>query len=139
MTDSSSRTTIETATQLPNLSFLLTDPTAKRLNVGSENAAASHTPLTTNTTFILSQLPALKALLEQLRPKLTTLSKSAENIEIDQKRAERLEYIDSRTKLHLERNGELGGSAGEGHGVIKGRRVDGEEVKALESVVGMFD
>lgn len=125
-------------TNLPNLSFLLNDPIAKRLNVG-DGDAPNHTPLTTNTTFILSQLPALRALLEDLRPKLAGLSQNPLQTEQDPKREERTEYIDSRTRLHLERTGELGGSAGEGHGVVKGRRVDGEEVKALESVAGMFD
>ena len=123
------------ATDLPNLSFLLNDPIAKRLNVGDEAAAPNHTPLTTNTTFILSQLPALRALLVDLRPKLAALSQREVT---DPKRDERKEYIDSRTRLHLERAGELGGSAGEGHGVVKGRRVDGKEVKAVEDVAGMF-
>jgi kinetochore protein Mis12/MTW1 len=127
-------------TDLPNLSFLLNDPIARRLSVGDTSAGPAHTPLTTHTTFILSQLPALRALLEQLRPKLATLSKQPEELsEHYAKRRERQEYIDSRVKAHLERTGELGGSAGEGHGVVKGRRVDGKEVKALENVVGMFE
>ena len=142
-TDSSNQTTTNgtnRAIELPNLSFLFTDPTAKRLNVGSDSSTPSHTPLTTNTTFILSQLPALKALLEQLRPKLASLPKAGEGTAVfDTKRAERNAYIDGRTRLHLERNGELGGAAGEGHGVVKGRRVEREEVKALESVVEMFE
>jgi kinetochore protein Mis12/MTW1 len=128
------------STDLPNLSFLLNDPIARRLSVGDTSAGPAHTPLTTHTTFILSQLPALRALLEQLRPKLASLSKQPEEpSEHDAKRRERQEYIDSRVKVHLERTGELGGSAGEGHGVVKGRRIDSKEVNALESVVGMFE
>ncbi|KAL1953129.1 hypothetical protein VTO42DRAFT_3564 [Malbranchea cinnamomea] len=126
-------------TQLPDLSFLLTDPTAKRLNVGSDDVPPSHTPLTTNTTFILSQLPALRALVEQLRPKLATLPKAGGNSELNAKRAERKEYIDSRTRLHLQRMGDLSGTAGDGPGVVPGRRVASEEVKELENVARMFD
>ncbi|WEW54632.1 hypothetical protein PRK78_000052 [Emydomyces testavorans] len=119
---------------LPNLSFLMDDPSAKRLNVG-DNIGPSHTPITTNTTFLLSQLPALRAILTQLRPKLATLSTTADHVgESDAKREERRQYIDGRISLYLERTGELGA----GQGVVRGRRVDVKEVQALESVVGML-
>ncbi|OAX80022.1 hypothetical protein ACJ72_05657 [Emergomyces africanus] len=121
----------------PDLSFLLTDPTARRLRIG-DAADPSHKPITTNTTFILSQLPALRAMLAQLRPKLATLPRSVEQMELDPRREERREYIEGRTRMHLLRNGELSG-AGNGHGVvIAGRRVEGEEVQALEGAVGML-
>ncbi|PGH31063.1 kinetochore protein Mis12/MTW1 [[Emmonsia] crescens] len=121
----------------PDLSFLLTDPTARRLRIG-DAADPSHNPITTNTTFILSQLPALRAMLAQLRPKLSTLPRSAEQMELDPRRDERREYIESRTLMHLVRNGVLG-PTGDGHGVVvAGRRVEGEEVQALEGVVGML-
>lgn len=120
---------------LPNLSFLFSDPVAKRLNVG-DNATAAVTPITTNTTFILSQLPALRAVLTQLRPKLMTLSAaSTQTGEPDPKREERRQYIDSRIRLHLERSGELGNS----EGVLRDRRIDEKEVQALESVIGMLE
>ncbi|EEP78069.1 predicted protein [Uncinocarpus reesii 1704] len=120
--------------QLPNLSFLFTDPAAKRLNVG-DDGGPSHTPVTTNTTFLLSQLPALQAVLAQLRPKLTKLSALLDQAgEYDTKREDRRRYIDSRTNLHLERIGELGGRAAQ----VRGRKVDEAELQALESVVGML-
>ncbi|OJD19623.1 hypothetical protein AJ78_00480 [Emergomyces pasteurianus Ep9510] len=121
----------------PDLSFLLTDPTARHLRIG-DVADPSHNPITTNTTFILSQLPALRAMLAQLRPKLATLPRSMEEMELDPRREERREYIEGRTWMHLVRNGELGG-AGNGHGVVvAGRRIEGKEVQALEGVVGML-
>ena len=120
---------------LPNLSFLLPDPAAKRLNVG-DDMGPSHTPLTTNTRFVLSQLPALRAMLAELRPKLATLPTSADRMDWDSKREERRRYIESRTRMHLERTGEIG--MGDGSGVVKGRKIDGEEVQALESVVNML-
>ncbi|KMP07198.1 hypothetical protein CISG_06829 [Coccidioides immitis RMSCC 3703] len=120
--------------QLPNLSFLFTDPAAKQLNVG-DDGGPSHTPITTNTTFILSQLPALQATLTQLRPKLVTLATPADQVgESDSKREERRQYIDSRTHLHLERIGKL--VAGEG--LPRGRTINEKEVQALENVVGML-
>ncbi|PGG98194.1 hypothetical protein AJ80_09572 [Polytolypa hystricis UAMH7299] len=132
--------------RLPDLSFLLTDPTAKHLSVGSNAAGPAHTPLTTHTTFILSQLPALRSLLTQLRAKLAKLPSSVEAMDLDEKRLERREYIDGRTRLHLERSGEIGGGngvggegeRGEAGGVVRGRKVGGEEVSALEGVVRML-
>lgn len=57
-----------------DLSFLTSSPAARQLQVGvAADANSKHTPLTTNTTFILSQLPALQATLRQLRPRLETL------------------------------------------------------------------
>ncbi|KAK2793341.1 hypothetical protein FQN52_001478 [Onygenales sp. PD_12] len=119
----------------PDLSFLVSDPTAKRLRIG-DDTDPSHNPITTSTTFILSQLPALRAMLAQLRPKLTSLPGPAGRMELDAKREERREYIESRTRMHLERNGEVGGE--DGRGVVGGRRVGGKEAQALESVVGML-
>ncbi|PGG96283.1 hypothetical protein AJ79_09655 [Helicocarpus griseus UAMH5409] len=120
----------------PSLSFLLTNPAARRLRIG-DAADPSHKPITTNTTFILSQLPALRAVLTQLRPKLSTLPQSAERMELDPKREERREYIERRTRMHLERNGEVGSAGGQGF-VVAGRRVGGEEARALEGIMGML-
>ncbi|KAM5435410.1 hypothetical protein McanMca71_005316 [Microsporum canis] len=129
--------TSEAEVQFPNLSFLLSDPRAKKLRMGDGGAGPSHTPLTTTTNFILSQLPALRAVLVQLRPKVQTLPKSVNEMDLDQKKGERREYINSRAKLHLERTG--GSSEGEqGHGIVRGKRVNAEDVQALESVTTTF-
>ncbi|KAK2762281.1 hypothetical protein FQN54_001291 [Arachnomyces sp. PD_36] len=120
---------------LPNLSFLSSAPAAKQINVG-DGTVASHTPLTTNTTFILSQLPALRAMLVQLRPKLASLPATADGMEHDSKREERRRYIESRTRIHLERTGEL--STRNTNGFVKGRKIDSQEAHALEGVMGML-
>jgi len=89
-------------------------------------------PLTTNTTFTLSQLPALRALLAELRPKLASLQ-SAElgfNSARDERRQERRDYIEQRTRMHLDRNRRAYGD--------NGRKVETEEVEALEVSKGIL-
>lgn len=115
--------------ELPNLSFLTSDPAAKMLNVGHNNS------LTTNTTFILSQLPALRTVLERLRPKLNSLPKAT--MEDPGKRDERREYIESRIRMHLERSGERAMS--DGGAVVAGRKVAGPESQALETVANILN
>lgn len=121
-----------------DLSFLTTSPAAQQLRIGvATGSNKQHTPLTTNTTFILSQLPALQAMLRQLRPKLATLPKPADVAEKESKRDERKEYIESRIRLHLERAGQLAvGSNGDP--VVAGRRIDISEAHALETVTSML-
>lgn len=119
-----------------NLSFLTNCPAARQLRVGAAGADTKHTPLTTNTTFILSQLPALQSMLKQLRPKLSSLPRSADLMDAEPKTDERTEYIESRIRLHLERTGQLG-VGGDGP-VVAGRRIDISEAQALEVVTGML-
>ncbi|KAJ6031696.1 hypothetical protein N7540_002428 [Penicillium herquei] len=121
-----------------DLSFLTTSPAAKQLRVGVDTGSnTKHIPLTTNTTFILTQLPALQATLENLRPKLASLPGSVKVIESKSKRDERKEYIESRIRLHLERAGQLA-MGDDGHPVVAGRRIDISEAHALESVAHML-
>lgn len=110
------------SSQLPNLSFLTSGSAASTLRVGQNKS------LTTNTDFVLSQLPALHAATQKLRAKLTSLSTTT--IPSNLKRDERREYIDSRIKLHLERSG--GTALGGGQAVISGRKISGAEAHALE-------
>ncbi|EAW22207.1 MIND complex subunit MTW1 [Aspergillus fischeri NRRL 181] len=121
-----------------DLSFLTSSPAAQQLRVGVDTGPSTqYTPLTTNTTFILSQLPALQALLKQLRPKLVSLPRSSAVMESDAKFDERREYIESRIKLHLERTGQLPVGAN-GSPTIVGRKIDMAEAQALESVTGLL-
>lgn len=121
-----------------DLSFLTSSPAARQLRVGiTAGSDSQHTPLTTNTTFILSQLPALQAVLKQLRPKLASLPKSADLMDVESKRDERKEYIESRIKLHLERTGQLTRGS-DANAVVAGRRIDISEARALETVAGML-
>lgn len=121
-----------------DLSFLTSSAAAQKLRVGiTTGSNIQHTPLTTNTTFILSQLPALQALLKELRPKLATLSKSKIANDMESKSDERREYIESRIKLHLERSGQLP-VGNDGNPTVAGRKMDISEAQALEAVTGML-
>lgn len=76
-------------------------------------------------------------MLKLLRPKLGSLPRSADLMDVETKRDERMEYIDSRIRLHLERTGQLGVS-GDVNPVVAGRRIDISEAQALENVAGML-
>lgn len=97
-------------------------------------------PLTTNTNFAVSQLPALRSLLAELRPRLAALKSATPGMNTetakDELREERRGYIEQRTRSHLERNGQRleEDTAGMFH-----KRVDPEEVQALETVASIFD
>ncbi|KAL4873808.1 hypothetical protein BDV12DRAFT_192250 [Aspergillus spectabilis] len=121
-----------------DLSFLTSSPAAQQLRVGvSTGPNKQHTPLTTNTTFILSQLPALQAMLQELRPKLATLPKSGLVVDKESKSDERREYIESRIRLHLERSGQLP-VGNDGSSTIVGRKMGISEAQALEAVTSML-
>ncbi|KAJ5786880.1 Centromere protein Mis12 [Penicillium pulvis] len=129
----------ESKTQPPlDLSFLTSSGAAQHLRVGVDTGSnTQHTPLTTHTTFILSQLPALQATLENLRPRLASLPASMKEIQTKTKRDERKEYIEGRIRLHLERAGQLA-MGDDGNPVVAGRRIDISEAHALESVANMI-
>lgn len=119
-----------------DLSFLSTAPSAKALGVSP--AHPDNRPLTTNTSFALSQLPALQALLLELRQKsvgLQDIIRSSRTARIE-RGDERREYIEQRTEIHLQRNPTR--VAGE-QGSVPGKRVEPEEVEALEKVAEIFD
>ena len=98
--------------------------------------------LTTNATFVASQLPALRAALALLRPKLSSLPSSLGNVDWDTKSEERRRYVEEQTKKHLERVQGIdleqrGGSRDRGGGNDGlGRRIPSEQVEALEGFVG---
>jgi kinetochore protein Mis12/MTW1 len=109
------------------------------------------TPLSTTAAFALSQLPAMKALLADLRPALKTLSSphahapdpnlsAAGQGDGKSWREQRLEYVELQTRrLHENVRGlELGpqGAVRDGEWQEEGRRVGRVEVEALERVVG---
>jgi kinetochore protein Mis12/MTW1 len=120
----------------PDFSFLTSSTSAKALNVSTTSFAQQ--PITTNTNFALSQLPALRALLADLRPRLASLQSSTTGIESvrAERREERREYIEQRAKLHLERHPEgalVHGSA------VAGKRVQPEEVEGVDTLGNIFD
>lgn len=116
----------------PNLSFLTHDPAARALNIGDEKSL--NKPISTNTTFIVSQLPALREMLLQLRGRLSELPQFAKQLTSDVRPDERQEYIDERVKLHLQRHGDL--SAGDDPYIpVTERRVDKKQLDALDSAI----
>lgn len=100
----------------------------------ANNAQSKSRRLTTNTSFTLSQLPALKALLAELRPKLASvLDMSVAAPESAAARERRL-YLENQTRRALERSGVAIGEGG-GSAEGPGRRVGSEELAALEGIV----
>ncbi|KAI9646226.1 hypothetical protein NHQ30_005666 [Ciborinia camelliae] len=105
-------------------------------------------PIATTTEFALTQLPALKQLLENLGPRLKELSEGdGMNGMVGEQekswRRERLEFIEKETRRHLEnvRGLELGsqGEVRDGEWQGEGRKLGNGEVEDLEMVVGMVE
>ncbi|RDW83340.1 putative MTW1 [Coleophoma crateriformis] len=123
--------------QYPALAFLK--------NKGDLSGDHTH-PLGTTTSFAISQLQALKALLDQLGPRLQTLKdkdgKQGYVGEAEKSwRRERLEFVETETRKHLEqvRGLELGkmGEVRDGEWQGEGRKLQRGEVEDLEKVVKM--
>jgi kinetochore protein Mis12/MTW1 len=114
-------------------------------NKGELTGDVSH-PVQTSTSFALSQLPALKSVLENLRPRLNELAngdgkQGSVGEEEKSWRRERLEFVEKETRRHLEnvRGLELGemGEVRDGEWQGEGRKLGKGEVEDLERVVGM--
>jgi kinetochore protein Mis12/MTW1 len=119
---------------------------------GQLSEGDAETPLTTTTAFTLSQLQALRALSTSLRGAIPDLAAVApgggedpEEGEEDGKkswRRERLEYVETATRKHLEnvRGLELGknGEVRDGDWDGGGRSLGKGEVESLEKVVAML-
>lgn len=116
-----------------DLGFLTQIHAAKKLNVSPDSHA-----LTTSTTFAMSQLPALKSLLADVRPRLASL-RNASGIHESAKnemKQERREYIEQRTKTLLERNGE---AMADNAVALPAQALDPDEIQALEKVAQIFN
>jgi kinetochore protein Mis12/MTW1 len=119
-----------------SLSFLTNGSSASQLGVAYPPAPVSDNnlgPLSTNTSFAISQLPALKELLAELKPALTSLTKTASYpaSEADAAR-ERRKFIETQSLRAMERQG-LSSGTGSAEGL--GRVVGMDEMMALESLV----
>jgi kinetochore protein Mis12/MTW1 len=116
-----------------SFAFLADTPSASIFNV----SAKGQQTLTTNTKFALSQLPALRAILTELRPKLAELQKAGlgHSGAREDMKAERKAYIDHRTMEHADRNGHASSGTA---GFIAGRDIDEAEVQAMEKVATIF-
>jgi kinetochore protein Mis12/MTW1 len=115
---------------------------------GDLAAGSALAPLSTTTAFALSQLPALKALLAELRPQMKKLAEKekndpnlVQNESAKTFRRQRLEYIEIQTRKHLEnvQGRELGkhGEVVDGEWQGEGRKLTRGEVEDLERVVAM--
>ena len=115
-----------------NLAFLTQSAGARTINVSAGGQA-----LTTNATFTASQLPALKALLAELRPKLASLKELSADLgtakaEVQQ---ERRDYIEQRTRAHIER---YGGADADDAAALSGKPLDTDEIQAMEKASQIF-
>lgn len=118
------------ASDQPNFSFMS--------DAISSQAFSGQQPLSTNVNFALSQLPALKALVTELRSRMNGLKQPGPVLETakDELKQERRDYIEQRTKAYLERSGQIGS---ESSGPIAGKSVDPGEITALEKLAGSFN
>ena len=102
--------------------------------VRTASSSSSQTPLTTQTQFATSQLPALKQLVADLRPKLDKL-KDAKVADVDwkSKKEERRQYIESGVRRVVGKGG-FGNGESELEGMA-GERRGREDVEVLEAVM----
>ncbi|KAI5201867.1 hypothetical protein E4T39_05038 [Aureobasidium subglaciale] len=114
----------------PSFSFLTNAPSAATLGVGSEKHANS---LAQNTSFVYSQIPALREIVTALRSHLATLPAKNMAATIHQSTEARHAYIESQTRRALGRVGVDVTAAPDAE--LLGRRVGGEEARALEGIV----
>ncbi|KAF2222542.1 Mis12 protein-domain-containing protein [Elsinoe ampelina] len=108
-----------------SFSFLSSVPAASELEIITKRESR---PLTQNTKFTLAQLPALKKLLEDLRPHLASVPRPGPGSEAQRTRDA---YIESQSRKAMARNGVEPGQSGD---AVPGRPVTAEEVKALETI-----
>lgn len=120
------------------LKGLLGDPSAAGSDeapfgflASSQHTSTTSQPLNQNLRYALSQLPALRELLDQLKTSLASIP-SARHVESDED-AKRRGYIDSQSRRALERRGIEAGDAGQS-AAGAGRRVGQDEIAGLEAV-----
>jgi kinetochore protein Mis12/MTW1 len=120
----------DATSRMDSYAFLTTGHSAKSLGMDSNAQPGTDGPLATNTSFALSQLPALRDLLDELRPKLAEVGDAEGAATESHSARERRLYLNKQTRRAVERQGIEIGAVGEG----LGRRVQGDELAALESI-----
>lgn len=126
----------------PSLAFLTSQPSATTLGLSIGPPTSSfarvnakddnYSPLETNTQFFISQLPALRQALEELKPRLKSLPEKIGDVDWESRREERRAYIEGRVRKVVDGIGG-GGLSGD---AMRGVRVGRDEVRDLEGVVG---
>ncbi|KAL8917228.1 MAG: hypothetical protein Q9208_008067 [Pyrenodesmia sp. 3 TL-2023] len=127
-----SSTSPQSSTTDPSLAFLTTHPSATIFGLSLTQTSDAKFPLSENAQLFISQLPALRQALEELKPRLKTLPEKIGDVDWESRREERRVYIEGRVRKVV---GATGGAGGDGD-VMKGVRVGREEVRDLEGVVG---
>ena len=114
----------------PSLSFLTSKPAAATLGLTfspSKHSAKDAGPLSTQSQFFVTQLPALREALDALRPKLRSLPGKIGDVDWESRREERRKYIEDRVR-------EVAGVRGREEAT--GPRMGIEEVRDLEALTG---
>jgi kinetochore protein Mis12/MTW1 len=102
----------------------------------SLDTASAH-PNSTSAKFTASQLPALKEMVAELKPKIANIDSMVEKMDRDGKQQARRNYIDGTVRRVVkEQLGEIG-DADEEMGL--GRRAGADEVESLETTAGSLD
>lgn len=110
-------------------------PFAFLLNSQHTSTSSSTQPLYQNTQYALSQLPALRQLLQQLKDSLQTLPNARHAREDpDSTDAKRRRYIESQSRQALGRRG-VEAENGEALAASSGRKIARDEVEGMEAVV----
>jgi len=108
-------------------SFLTSAPSAGTLGIST--TGTPHQPLAQNTRFAMSQLPALRVMLQELRPYVSEVPR-AERSEAAETRDQ---YVDAQSRKAMGRR--LAGTDLVGGAPDLGRRIEPAEVRALEAMV----
>ncbi|KAL9004447.1 MAG: hypothetical protein Q9188_002746 [Gyalolechia gomerana] len=125
----------------PSLAFLTSHPSATTLGLSIAPPTSfapvnakdnNYSPLETSTQFFISQLPALRQALEELKPRLKSLPEKIGDGDWESRREERRAYIEGRVRKVVDGIG-VGRVSGDAR---RGVRVGREEVRDLEGVVG---
>ena len=132
------------AATIAQLQTMLTPPSTNNASTPSNSLAfltqhqngssTSQSPLTTQIQFATSQLPALRHLVDELRPKIDKLKYAGlEGIDSGSRREERRQYIESGVRRVVGKGG-FGNSEGglEATGMERRSR---EDVEGLEAVI----
>lgn len=98
----------------------------------SSLGASPTKPLSQNTQFTISQLPALKSLLESLRPHIQSVPEAGSSTAAEARDA----YIESQSRRAIARKGLNSDATGEAGADSLGRLLGNDEVRALEGIAG---
>ena len=99
--------------------------------LASQLTGTSPYPFTTSAQFTTAQLPALRALVAELRPQIATLRATLEQVDGQSGRERRRGYIDGVARRVVRESG----VEDRGEELELGRRVVGDEVRNLEDIV----